>query len=186
MESTPASEWFVYEHTVDGLFFKTLAPKITSPLKEKLKALGIDLDAKPKAVLQSNWKIALQLTSESLFAGPVDDRYRQLGHAVLKSYGETTMGKVAITLMRMMGPKRILKRIQSTMRSGNNYITAVLRQLGPASYECVVNECNGNPWYIAGVVEQGLTISGAKNVKVNVFDFDGHGARITMEWNDVT
>lgn len=174
--------WFVYEHTVDGLFFKALRERITPPLQARLKELGIDLDGKPKSVPHVQWKEALALAANALFEGSTDERFRQLGNAVLLRHEETVMGKAVIAVMRLMGPVRVLKRINSTLGSGNNYIQANLAPTSLTSWEGTVNECNGNPHYIAGVIEQGLVITGAKNPKVLVSDFDGHSARFQITW----
>ena len=177
-----ASGWFVYEHTVEGLFFKALRSRLTPELEQKLKALGIDVHGKPKSVPQDQWVRALELAASALFEGPADERFRQLGHSVMLRYEETVMGKAVITVMRLMGPKRILGRINSTLRSGNNFIEASLAPTGPNSWEGTVNECNGNPYYIAGVLEQGLIISGAKSPMVLVSEFNGHSARFHITW----
>lgn len=178
-----AEGWFVYEHTVEGLFFKALRSRLTPALEGKLKALGIDVQGKPKSVPQGQWVRALELAATTLFEGPLDERFRQLGHCVMLRYEETVMGKAVITVMRLMGPRRVLKRINSTLRSGNNFIEASLAPTGPNSWEGTVNECNGNPYYIAGVLEQGLAISGAKSPLVLVSGFDGHSARFQITWS---
>lgn len=175
------AEWFVYDHTVDGLFFKALRARITPDVAAKLKPLGIDLAGKPKSVPHAQWKQALVLAA-GLFEGTPDERFRALGRAVLQRYEETLMGKPVVGLMRLLGPKRILQRVNSTLRSGNNYIVANLKPTGERSYEGDVNECNGNPHYVAGVIEQGLIISGATNVRVEVKDFDGHRATYLIAW----
>jgi len=175
------AEWFVYDHTVDGLFFKALRARITADVAAKLKPLGIDLAGKPKSVPHAQWKQALVLAA-GLFEGTPDERFRALGRAVLQRYEETLMGKPVVGLMRLLGPKRILQRVNSTLRSGNNYIVANLKPTGERSYEGDVNECNGNPHYVAGVIEQGLIISGATNVRVEVKDFDGHRATYLIAW----
>ena len=178
----PSSGWFVYEHTVEGLFFKALRARITPSLKDRLRPLGIDLDGKPKSVPHAQWVKALHLAATELFEGSADERFRKLGNAVMLRHEETVMGKAVITVMRIMGPKRVLGRVNTTLRSGNNYIQASLAPTGLTSWEGRVNECNGNPHYIAGVVEQGLIISGAKDVKVEVSGFDGHSAMFKLSW----
>jgi uncharacterized protein (TIGR02265 family) len=134
-------------------------------------------------VQHENWKKALTLVATELFEGTLDERYRQLGRSVLLRYEETLMGKTVVGLMRMLGPRRVLVRINATLRSGNNYIEASLSELSPQAFEGEVNECNGNPNYIAGVIEQGLIIAGAKDQKVTIKDFDGHRAKFLIEWS---
>jgi uncharacterized protein (TIGR02265 family) len=178
----PRSAWFVYDHTVDGLFFKALRGRMTPPVERKLKDLGIDLKGKPKSAPHEQWVKALALAANELFFGTIDDRFRQLGHCVMIHHEETVMGKAVIAVMRLIGPARVLKRINSTLRSGNNYVQATLAPTGPTTWEGVVNECNGNPNYIAGVIQQGLIISGGKNVKVDAVGFDGHSAHFRISW----
>jgi uncharacterized protein (TIGR02265 family) len=181
--SDAPNEWFVYEHTVEGLFFKALRERINPSMQARLKPLGIDLDGKPKSVAYVHWKQALTLAATELFEGTEDERFRKLGRAVLQRYEETLMGKTVVGLMRLMGPKRILQRINSTLRSGNNYIEATLTQTGPTAYEGLINECNGNPNYIVGVIEQGLIIAGAKEAKIEAHAFDGHRAKFVISWS---
>lgn len=176
-----SNDWYVYAHTVDGLFFKALRARITPPVAAKLKTLGIDLAGKPREVPHAQWKEALAVAAD-LFEGDPDARYRQLGRSVLLRYEETVMGKAAVAVMRIMGPRRILTRAHSSLRSGNNYIEATFTPKTETSWEASVNECNGNPHYIAGVVEQGLIISGAREVEVAVRSFDGHRATFDIRW----
>lgn len=177
------SGWFVYEHTVDSLFFKALAARISPPLRQKLKALNIDLDGRPKNVPQGDWVQALRLAADELFTGPIDDRYRALGRAVLQRFEDTLMGKAIIAVMRVMGPARALRRIEGNLRGGNNFIRATLEQKGEREFVSEVNECNGNPHYIAGVIEAALHIAGAKEVSVKVLHFDGHAAKYAINWS---
>lgn len=175
------ADWFVFEHTVEALFFKALASRITPSLAARLKELGIDVRGKPRNVAHKPWVQALKLASE-LFEGTEDERFRQLGHAVLLRHEETLTGRALIAVLRMLGPRRVMGLINTTQRSGNNYIQASFAPASPTSWEGQVNECNGNPHYIAGVVEQGLRISGAKNPQVLVSGFDGHAATFQISW----
>ncbi len=183
MAQAGGAEWFVYEHTVEALFFKALRPRISAELKQKLKPLHIDLDDKPRNVPQPEWVQALRLAADELFTGPLDERYRSLGRAVLQRFEETLMGKAIIGVMRVMGPARALKRIETNLRGGNNFIRASLEQLGPREFFSAVNECNGNPHYIAGVIDAALHIAGAKEVSVKVMEFDGHAAKYAITWS---
>ena len=178
----PSAEWFVYEHTVEGLFHRALRTRLTPAIQGRLKALGIDVNARARSVPHEQWKKAIHLAASELFEGSPDERFRQLGRTVMLRHDETVMGKAVIAVMKLMGPRRVLGRLNSTLRSGNNYIQANLAPRGPTSWEGTVNECNGNPHYIAGVVEQGLIISGGVNVKVGVSDFDGHSAKFLITW----
>jgi uncharacterized protein (TIGR02265 family) len=179
--SIDRSGWYVYAHTVEGLFFKALRARITPPVAAQLKELGIDLAGKPREVPHLQWKEALVIAA-SLFEGTDDQRFRQIGQSVLRHYEETVMGRAVVAVMRILGPTRIFHRVNQTLRSANNYIVAEFTPAGERAWDGIVNECNGNPHYIAGVLEQGLIISGAKEVDVAVRNFDGHAAMFSIRW----
>ncbi len=64
--SANSADWFVYEHTVEGLFFRAIRPRIKPPIAAKLKEFGIDLDGKPKPVPHAPWVKARQERLEEL------------------------------------------------------------------------------------------------------------------------
>ena len=43
-----------------------------------------------------------------------------------------------------------------------------------------INECNGNPGYVVGLLEAALEHAGSKNVKITVSNFDGHSANLNI------
>jgi uncharacterized protein (TIGR02265 family) len=46
-----------------------------------------------------------------------------------------------------------------------------------------INECNGNPGYIRGVLFAAIEKSGAKNLKIETKSFDGQGATFDVTWD---
>jgi uncharacterized protein (TIGR02265 family) len=175
----------VYAHTVEGLFFKAVRTRIGPGLKDRLKPLGIDLDGKPADVPREKWAEALRVTATELFPNPkIEESYRLLGRALIDGYANTLIGKSVISVLRLLGPARAVSRLEKTLRSGNNDIEARIEQKGPAEFDGWINECNGNPGYVVGVLEAALESSGAKNVKILVSDFDGHSAKLNLSWTE--
>lgn len=173
----------VYAHTVEGLFFKTVRPRITPGLKEKLQLLGLDLDGKPADLPRDKWVEALRLAATELFPSrDIEDSYRQLGRALIEGYANTLIGKSVISVLKLLGPGRAVQRMEKTLRSGNNYIEARIEQKGPAEFEGWLNECNGNPGYVIGVLEAALMHTGAKDVRVTHSGFDGHSVNLHIRW----
>ncbi|WP_375742069.1 DUF2378 family protein [Corallococcus interemptor] len=44
-------------------------------------------------------------------------------------------------------------------------------------------ECNGNPGYHMGIIEAGLARAGAKNIRVEPFDFNGYACSYRVRWD---
>src|SRR5215213_4648597 len=77
----------VHSHTVEGLYWRALAGKVPSALKEELKTLGLDLDAKPRDIEQAKWAQVLGVTVRHLYPRlSTDDGYYRLGETIVQGY----------------------------------------------------------------------------------------------------
>ncbi len=174
----------VHAHTVEGLYWRALAGKVPPALKEELKALGLDLDAKVTDVEQERWAKLLAVTVRHLYPGQsVDDGYYRLGETIVQGYESTVMGKALFAMMRVLGPHRVLKRATASLQSGNTYSEAIVKQLEDNRYEVWTNECNGNANYLRAVLFGALHRAGAKDLQVKVLSFDGHAATFDVRWS---
>ncbi|WP_233613212.1 MULTISPECIES: DUF2378 family protein [Corallococcus] len=72
---------------------------------------------------------------------------------VIKGLEHTLLGKALVSLWPIFGP------------------------------DIKVSECNGNPGYHLGIIEAGLTRAGAKNLRVEPFDFNGHACSYRVRWD---
>lgn len=177
-------EAVVYAHTVEGLYWRALKARITPALQSRLLALGLDLRAAPRDVPRPEWEKMLRATVEVLYPGvPLDDGYFELGRSLLRGFNETLSGKALLSVLRLLGPVRALKRLATNIKTGNSYSTIRLTELGPTKFEGSINECNGNPHYIRGIIVEGLAHAGAKNATVEAKDFDGHACTYVMAWD---
>lgn len=173
----------VHAHTVEGLYWRALAGKVPSALKEELKPLGLDLDGKPRDVEQGQWAQMLAVTVKHLYPHlSADDGYYRLGEAVVQGYENTIMGKALFAVMRMLGPHRVIKRSTANLQSANTFSQATVKQLEPNHYEVWTNECNGNANYLRALMFGALQRSGAEDLKIEVLGFDGHAATFDIRW----
>jgi uncharacterized protein (TIGR02265 family) len=171
----------VFAHTVEGLFKRVLGPKATPQLKAELAALGL---TGPVDVEQERWVSALKVVVRHLYPGvPPDEAYFRLGRELIAGYEETLLGRAAMGMMRLLGPQRTVRRVMVNLRSANNYAEATSKELSANRYEVWVNECNGNPNYLRGVLFEALARSGAKNLKMDTTAFDGHAATFAVSWD---
>ncbi|NBD10819.1 MULTISPECIES: DUF2378 family protein [Corallococcus] len=178
-------EEIVYRHTVEGLF-RSIGSSLTPDLRTKLNAVGLDLDAQsPRNTSRQVFADALRVTVEHLYPNvESDEGYRRLGVGIIHGVEQTVLGKALVSMWPIFGPERVVVRIQESFETVNNYMKSQLLTQGPAHHIIRVNECNGNPGYLRGIIEAGLTRAGARNLRVESFDFDGHACSYRIRWGD--
>lgn len=177
------AEQVVYRHTIEGLF-RSIGSRLTPELKNKLKLAGLDLDAPlPRNTPRVVFAEALRITATELHPDVgSDEAYRRLGAGLIEGVEETMLGKALVAMWPIFGPERVMLRIQDSFATVNNYLQTELETQGRAHHIIRVNECNGNPGYLCGIIEAGLAKAGARNLRVEPFEFDGHACSYRIQW----
>lgn len=184
--SVPVSERLVFSQTVEGLFLRALRDQLTDRLKDRLaKEAGIDLRAplKPGYSMKS-WDAAVAIAAEEIHPRvdlPV--AFEALGAALTQGYFDTMIGSAMAAMLRLIGPSRAIRRIERSVRSGNNYTESSLVELSPTHFQIHTNETGRLRDNLCGVIRRGIEISGAKNVRCKVLRFDDASADYDIEWD---
>ena len=110
-----------------------------------------------------------------------DEGYLALGHLIIAQFENTIMGKAIVPMLRLIGPKRSLLRIERYFRTINNFTTTEVRELGPNHFEVALRSVS-NPGIFQGALEWGGRQTGAKDFTVK---FLGIGADRTARY-DIT
>lgn len=175
-------EQVTFAHTIEsGL--RSLSGQLTPALRAKIRELGIDPD-KPllPAYPRTTWEAVLGAIAHELHPSvSPDEAHRLVGRRISRGYNETTIGRAVAETLRLRGPEHALKRMRQTLRSGNNYADTQLAQVGENAFELWVNETNGSPGYIQGVLETVMENTGAR-AEVQLRSFDGHSATYLIRW----
>lgn len=173
----------VYRHTVEGLF-RSIGDRLTPELRGKLHGVGLDLDSQePRNTSRSIFADALRVTVEHLYPdSDIGEGYRRLGVGMIQGMEQTVLGKALVSMWPIFGPERVVVRIQESFSTVNNYMRSELLTKGPGHHVIRVNECNGNPGYLRGIIEAGLAKAGARNLRVEPFDFDGRACSYRIRW----
>lgn len=154
MTDGPIRLWF--QQPIEGLFLRGLGPQMTPQAKAAVKACGIDLDrlepGYPVEVVEQALKALTPLLAPDLSQA---DALRSFGRAFLRGYSETLLGGAMVAVMKAVGPRRTLERMQKNFRTGTNFIETKFTSTGPTSAELWFNDGGGVPEFFAGVVEQG-------------------------------
>jgi uncharacterized protein (TIGR02265 family) len=177
-------EEIVYRHTIEGLY-RSIGDRLTPDLRAKLGEVGLDLDAQgQRNTSRQVFADALRVTVEHLYPEiEPDEGFRRLGLGIIQGLEQTVLGKALVSMWPIFGPERVVIRIQESFSTVNNYMKSELLTQAPAHHIIRVNECNGNPGYLRGIIEGGLAKAGARNLRVEPFDFDGHACSYRIRWD---
>lgn len=177
------AEQLTFSHTIASAI-AALGPALTPELRAKMRARGIDPEKKLlPAYPRATWAEVLAEIAAGVYPTlPRDEAHRLLGRDFSRAYNRTGIGAAIVGVLQLRGPERALIRMTHTLRSGNNYSDTRLTQLGDREFELWVNEVNGSPGYIQGILETVLESARAKHAEVRVKSFDGHAATYVVRW----
>ncbi|MDY7225874.1 DUF2378 family protein [Hyalangium rubrum] len=179
-------EKLVFDQTLEGLFVRGLAGRVTPTLKGHLREAGVDLDRKLlPAYPFATWCWCVRLAARELYASqPEEHAYRHLGERMVDGYRVTMLGRALFSVLQMLGPRRVVGRAQQSFRSGNNYTEVRIQDLAPAHLELWVNEAGPTRYLVQGAMMAGLRGCGVKEVQVEVHAFSADDVTFHVKWRD--
>jgi uncharacterized protein (TIGR02265 family) len=171
----------VFSQTVEGLL-KALSP-MSATSKQKLAAIGVDPDQRLEpAYTREKWLELMHLACDIHAPGrELEPASYELGRRFMAAYTEGLVGKAMMTALRVIGPKRALERMSRNFRTGNNFSETRLVERSPGSYELWCSHATIAGWY-QGIIEAGLALAGAHEVKATLLRRENGGAVFQVEW----
>ncbi|HVE86534.1 MAG TPA: DUF2378 family protein [Myxococcales bacterium] len=173
----------VYDSAVEGVFIRGLGPRVTPALKAKLRELGLDLDRKLLPTYPRDaWIRMLEVTVAELFPDVSrEEGFRRLGEVAVSGLGHTMMGKVLVSMARLMGPRRSLLRLPQGVPSVNNFTRMELEEVEPCHFRAHLNEYY-HPAYVQGAIHAAMTIADAKDIQVVILDSRPESISLDVRW----
>ncbi|XXF74959.1 DUF2378 family protein [Myxococcaceae bacterium GXIMD 01537] len=174
-------ERLIFDYTMESLV-RTLGPP-TPEYLSALATLGIEVD-KP---LLPAYPIETFVTVVDYVAKQRWPRLSpeagsfEVGRAFMEGYTQTLMGRALKSVMRTVGPHRVLERMSRNFRTANNYTQTRLVQRGPSSYELWCNYVVSSGFY-RGLLQAGLELAGAREPEVRLLDWADPEATFTISW----
>ncbi len=120
--SEPVEEPIVFGSGVEALR-NALERHLTPALREELLHAGFDLNKVMPAYPMDQWVDALRIVARHLAPQlPEHDQYVHLGRQFMKGFVSTAVGKAALAISRVIGPRRTLLRMGRNFKQATNYI----------------------------------------------------------------
>ncbi len=175
-----------FAQVVEGLWVRALAGRIGPELNRELIAAGLDL-TRPLLPAYPAEKISqwVRLTSRSLYPHLDEtEAQRRLGGDFFRGFTQTLIGKALVAMMKVIGTRRSLERMQRNFRTGTNFIDTRFTSLGKGRAELWMNDVDGLPAYYAGIVEEGGRATGARDMKTTWEHHADGGCTYQVTWSE--
>lgn len=172
----------VYDFGIESLF-RGLGDRLTPALKKKVRAVGIELDAKLlPAYSKAVWVRTVDVVVEALSAGgDLAAARRRLGHDVSIGFTQGALGRLMAPGVRLMGVRRVLLRLPQQLTMTNNFLEVSVTELGPNQLRVEVSEAVPSAEFLCGVIEAIAGYAGAKSCAVT-FAAEGPLTVFTVTW----
>lgn len=172
------------QHSIEGLL-RGLPGRMTPHLQGRLREVGVDVKALVSAYSRETVARAVGVIADELFPSlEPAARERETGKLFIRGYGRTLVGASMLQLMRIIGPRMTLERMQRNFRTGTNFIETRFTSLGPRAAELWFNDHSGVPEFYAGILEEGATHTGAKRATVTVIGRDERSCTVRVDWEE--
>jgi len=139
-----------------------------------MRAVGLDVEkriakAYPRQVISD----AISIAARGLYPDVAEDEgwYRIGKHVVVGLKAQPLMSATVLA-MRVAGPRLTMKVIARTFRQTNNYMRVTLTEHSRSQFELDLWPSNAQPRYMQAVIEDMLTIAGARDLVVAITEHD--------------
>lgn len=121
-------------------------------------------------------------TLEGLFVRGLEGRVTPTLRLSLKAM----MGRALFSVLQLLGPRRVLDRVQQSFRSGNNYTEVRILERAPAHLELWMNEAGPTRYLVQGAILAGMRGCGVSQAKVRVLSFTAEDVTFEVEWHEAS
>ena len=177
------AERFIFPAAAEGML-KGMGPRATPEFRAHMKKHGLDFDHIPPAIPLSTWTPFMK--AAAVFTWPhesVDEAMRLLGLHFIRGWKNTAIGSATSMMLRVVGPRRTLTRLDRAFRTSDNFTHAVTELVGTNEALVTINEVQGFPTYWIGILQGGLEVLGRQGT-VTVHAANLPEATLRVTWAD--
>lgn len=170
--------WF--PDAVESLWVKGLGERLTPALRAELKALGLDLGPPllpgyPAEVIGAATRHAAGKLYPEL---SLDEAIYRMGEIAVDQFAYSLLGRALFPMLRVFGAKRTMQRMQSNIRTSNNFATIEVAEVAPERFRLTFRETDGMPTFWKALADRGSHHSGV--VRPSSPNFLLEGASLTI------
>lgn len=181
-----AAEHTVFGHTVRVLVEHVLTPRglLDPAMRAEFEALGIDPE-RPRDLPSSRWWRLLHAVSSRVTPGvPAEAAMERLGELLVAGFAETFLGRSSLLVLKLVGPRRTLRRLTEQFRTTNDGLSVLARELSDTSAELSLRMPGGVPsaGHFLGVIREGMRRVGASHAEVELLSSDELETRYLVRW----
>jgi uncharacterized protein (TIGR02265 family) len=174
-------ERVVFSSLIDG-YMRGLGDRFTPALAAKLKATGLDVKKMPPAMPAAELPKYMYVIVDEVWPGvPRVEQLRLLGLEAIRGWSKGLLGSAACAMLRLIGPRRTLTRLDRAFSTTNNFNKATTELIGEKEALISVNDVQEMPSYWVGIFEAGLEILGLDGT-VQVDSQQVPGATFRVKW----
>jgi len=178
------TEHLWYQPVIEAIFIKGLGAQLTPDIASALREEGINVDkllpGYPVAQVVKACRRVTPLLWPQLSEA---DALAQLGALSTRGYNETLIGKAALALLKLLGIRRALEKLNGTLSAGNNYLKTSFAALSANSAKLTLSDASGIPDFYRGLFEEGARLLGAKNFVVRSGEAPAPAHEFICSWD---
>lgn len=121
-----AEEPVVFSSIIEGAH-RAFGAQLTPELRDRVRALGLDLDAKRAAYPVNEFLPGFIALADAVVPGDEASRparLREFGHQFMNGFARTAIGTAVFTMARTIGIRRAMERIGRNVRTTGNFMDA--------------------------------------------------------------
>lgn len=173
----------VFRHTVEGLFVRAYGEKVTPALRERFKAVGLDLNALPATVDANVYLAAYELLREHLHPSvPPAEADVMMARGFIDGYFETVIGQLTKMMVRVMPVEAHIERSSRNFEAAVNFVTARVEKLGPRLFRMTVSDYSLSPQFTVGILGRMFEIAGVRQYDTKLEEQKGRAFSILLSW----
>lgn len=166
------------------MFVRGLGRDLTPALRDRLRAAGLDLDQPLKAEYPADevrgW---FAVVRAALYPGvPQAEADERLGRQLVRGYRDTLLGKATLQILKLLGPRRVVRRINDNLRQLNNFSQGEWEARGPGEAHYLITEPSISPEFTRGNLLELMESLGTQQVRVDPLPHGGSGYLFRVRW----
>ncbi|MFT3713789.1 MAG: DUF2378 family protein [Archangium sp.] len=170
----------VTQSAFEGLYQHAITPDET--LRAALREAGFDLHAQKPEYPAEVWKECLRITARHLHPSlPHEEALRRLGRVFIDGFFKTIIGRIASTVVSMVGPDVVLRRARGFFMSSAPGLAMTIEERGRHDFMVRFYSPITNPEFDSTVLLTVVERAGAKNIQSQVVP-RSDGFDLSVRW----